>query len=295
MLNLLAECLGAATPFFADAVPRLAERFGSLWNERFEDCLAAIWSEDPEGLERAAKAYARFSLESVSQQAAYERDGKYQIGSFEQANAEVYQNKSYMETQYLPGLLLSNYLWPHHYSVMSFFVEQFLPLIGKADRQEFADAGVGTGLFSRLVLTAFSQAEGTAIDLSPHSLAFTARHLSSYGVERRCRLVEGDITSGDVFPGKSPFLICVEVLEHIEDPLKLLETLRKMLAPKGLGFVTAAINAANLDHIYLYRNTAQVTDQLVTAGFKIFKQFNIDAYPSRGNHPPPSLAAFIVG
>ena len=295
MLELLEESLRKATPFLADSVSNLSNRFGKKWEDELETCLEVMWSDDHEGIAKAAEAYARFSLEAARQQAIFERKGKYQNGSFSQANTKVYQNKSYMEDQYLPGLLLSNYLWPHHYLIMSFFKEKFLPLIANSGLTRFVEVGVGTGIFSRMVLTTCRSAEGTAIDLSPYSLAFAERHMLAYGVENRCKLLQSDILSDETSVSEKPFVICVEVMEHLEDPTKLLLAIKKLIGPDGRGFITAALNAANLDHIYLYRDIGQIVAQLKDAGLSIYEQYSIDAYPPKGNHPSPCLAAFIIG
>ena len=84
------------------------------------------------------------------------------------------------------------------------------------------------------------------------------------------------------------------MLEHLEEPVALLRALRAMLVPGGKAFITAAINAPNADHIYLYRNQEEVLAQLESAGFCLEQGFVAAAYRPRGNEPVPAIAAFIV-
>jgi len=86
------------------------------------------------------------------------------------------------------------------------------------------------------------------------------------------------------------------VLEHLEDPLTFLKALRRILTPGGQAFITAALNAPNADHIYLYRSPLEVADQLVAAGFYVQQYQSAFAYAPRKNSKYiPEIAAFIVG
>ena len=63
----------------------------------------------------------------------------------------------------------------------------------------------------------------------------------------------------------------------------------------GYGLISAAINAPNQDHIYLYRNYKDVQKQLKTAGFKVIEHINDKAYkPRKKSEIVPENVAFIV-
>jgi 2-polyprenyl-3-methyl-5-hydroxy-6-metoxy-1,4-benzoquinol methylase len=94
--------------------------------------------------------------------------------------------------------------------------------------------------------------------------------------------------------GQWPFLVNVEVLEHLQDPVQFLESLRTMLAPGGYGFITAAINAAERDHIYLYESPEEVQQHLEQAGFLVLEQQVDKAYEARDRLPAPGNVAFLV-
>jgi 2-polyprenyl-3-methyl-5-hydroxy-6-metoxy-1,4-benzoquinol methylase len=91
-----------------------------------------------------------------------------------------------------------------------------------------------------------------------------------------------------------PFLVCIEVLEHLEDPVTFLKALRAMMEPSGTGLISAAVTAPNEDHIYLYNSPDEVRCQLKEAGFNVFAEQVDFAYEPKANEPVPTNAAFIV-
>ena len=114
------------------------------------------------------------------------------------------------------------------------------------------------------------------------------------GVSSRYHVELRDITSIPIRQ-RVDWLVCVEVLEHLDDPVAFLRGLRRNMAPGARAFITAALNAAHADHIYLYRNPNEVQAHLVDAGFTLEQFFLGAAYkPSSPGVPVPEAAAFIV-
>lgn len=60
----------------------------------------------------------------------------------------------------------------------------------------------------------------------------------------------------------------------------------------GKLFITAALNAANADHIYLYRNAEEVLVQAADAGLHVEHYYFANAYPApnRGVPVPGAMA-----
>lgn len=293
--------------FSRDIALRARDQFGDKWERAFAETIDTLYADEA-ALEAAVSGYAAFAMDSMRRQKKFEVTREYEHKTHAETSRAVYFNEKHMLGQYLPGLLLSHYLWPHQYRQLRFFRNNFVASmkIGKkgvgsifAENKNgsdpffpFAEVGIGTGLYSRIILQDIPDICGAGFDISEHSRAFTENHLRAFGVDDRYTIRLGDVRENT---HEFPWLVCVEVLEHLEDPAAFLKTLRKMLAPGGRAFITAALNAADEDHIYLYTDTAQIIEQLTGAGFFVEQSFYNAAYlPASAGLPVPAVAAFIV-
>jgi len=266
--------------------------FGEQWTHEFNTVLESLFPNE-ESLGTAAKGYSAFAFDSMRMQKVFESTLKYENTSYAKAASDVYFNKVYMESEYLPGLLLSHFLWPHHYRQMRFFDSAFLNAISRSNDQTFAEIGVGTALYSRRVLENIESSSGYAYDISPTSCRFAERQMDAIQANDRYEIFLQDILEIPIAPVS--WIICVEVLEHLENPVDFLRALRNAMRSGGKAFITAALNSAHVDHIYLYRETRDVESQLQSAGFVIEESYSAAAYvpPGKGI-PVPVAAAFIV-
>lgn len=280
--------------FSADIIDRGAILFGEKWSVDFEQIASALFT-NVDAVAAAVKGYSAFAINSMRLQAEFERDRKYRTKTYEQASSEVYFNDRHMMEEYLPGLLLSHFLWPHHYRQLQFFESAFISAMRVANADSFVEVGIGTGLYSALLLRNLPEIRGVGIDISPSSKKFTEVQLAGLGVSERYRVELRDITATESPDSKASWLVCVEVLEHLDDPVAFLRGLRRCMAPGAKAFITAAVNAAHSDHIYLYRNGGEVLEHLHEAGFTMEQYYVGAAYkPTSVGVPVPEAAAFIV-
>ena len=292
-LTLLKSTLRTNHGFAAGGIDRCLSLFGENWAIEFEQVLSVLFPK-PEALVVSAKGYANFAIQSMRLQSVFERELNYKFKTYEQAASEVYFNEDRMMQEYLPGLLLSHFLWPHHYRQLQFFESAFLDAMRVAGATSFVEVGIGTGLYSSLLLRKLPQVVGLGLDISPYSKAFTEAQILAFDLSSRYRVELSDVTSASVEP-RAEWLVCVEVLEHLENPVDFLRGLRRNMAPGARAFITAAVNAAHADHIYLYRNASEVLSHLVEAGFTLDQYFVGAAYkPASLGVPVPEAAAFIV-
>lgn len=287
------DSLSLQFPYFAGVIQKQIDSFGDHWLQLFENELMTFFSNDRKRIDQAVKGYGKFALDSMKLQVKFQNTKEYENKTYEEAASEVYQNKEYMFGLYLPGILLSHYLWRHHFLQHVFFQEKFLRLVGGGDGKVFYDIGPGTGFYSKEMLTR-TNLVGKGFDLSPHSLEHTLLLLGAHNVANRYEANLRDIIKNPV-TSEADYLVNIEVLEHLEDPQAFLNSLSKLLKPGGYGLISAAINAPNADHIYLYRSSGEVASQLAKAGFEIVDSTVDAAYPPRKEGDlVPVNAAFIV-
>jgi SAM-dependent methyltransferase len=291
-IELLRQIFSSRYRLSKGLIERAEAAFGSEWSADF-GCLIASLFANEEQLTAAAKGYTAFAFDSMRRQKAFETSRVYPNKTYAEAAKEVYFNADHMVDEYLPGLLLSHYLWPHHYRQIQFFDTAFLAPMAQSPSKLFAEIGIGTAAYSRRVLERIQQAHGRGYDISPSSCRYAERHVEAIDAMSRYVVKCQDILANPIEP--VPWLICVEVLEHLEDPVGFLRALRVAVAPGGRAFITAAVNAAHTDHIYLYRQAQDVELHLVEAGFVIEQAFSAPAFaPPEPGVPVPVAAAFVV-
>lgn len=280
-------------PYLARVVDKRLETFGATWADEFDRELDAMFRGQPDKLARAARGYAMFSLDAMRLQKRFEKTRRYEAKTYEQAAREVYHNREYMVDLYLPGILLSHYLWPHHYRQLQFFRRAYLPLVTQLRAEVFYDVGIGTGFYSRQMLSGIPEIRGVGFDISEHSMDFTRSLVSAWGQAPRYLIRRQNIVEAPV-ETSAPCVLSVEVLEHLEDPVPFLRGLAGMLTREGVGFITAALTAPNADHIYLYNDVDEVLSQLDEAGLRADLFQEEIAYEPKVDEPVPRVAAFIV-
>jgi SAM-dependent methyltransferase len=274
------------SPLFKDTVTK-GRVFGNIWEMEMDETISHLWKSD-EKLASAVRGYEQFALEIMRLQIDFDRSGVYAPQTYDEANATVYQADGYMSDTYLPGLLLAWYLWPHHYRQTRFF-KAFVRDMARSGATKFYEVATGTGLYSRFALQGAQSAVGVGFDISPASCTFTENHLGAFRLGSRYEMRMSNVLEDE--PEPVDWLLCIELLEHLPDPMVLLRSLRRMLRPGGKAFLATALNAPNSDHIWLYRSVDEVVTQLHEAGFRVESAELNAAYPGL---MPPVVAAFVV-
>jgi hypothetical protein len=292
-LERLLTTMAQGARFARAGAQRAATEFGPDWEADLAALLERLYPDDV-ALADAVAGYGAFAMDAMRRQKRFEQTLRYPATTYAEATTEVYHNDDYMRRQYLPGLLLSHLLWPHHYQQLRYFRGFFLPWLRRSDVDAFAEVGVGTGLYSRLSLQADANLQGAGFDISPMSLQFTRTHVEAFGLGARYTTLRHDILS-TAAPRRFPAVLCIEVLEHLEDPVAMLRALRALCQDHGRLFVTAALNAANADHIHLYRDPQAVYAQVEAAGLHLVHSFFAQAHaPERPGLPVPSALAMVL-
>jgi 2-polyprenyl-3-methyl-5-hydroxy-6-metoxy-1,4-benzoquinol methylase len=164
---------------------------------------------------------------------------------------------------YMHGLLLSQFLWAHHYSILLYFNSIIKRNIDRISN--YLEVGGGHGLYiSEATLIVGKKAQYDLVDISLSSLGIARKMIQNESIN----FIHSDIY--EFHPEKRyDFITMGEVMEHVEDPVKLLKKLYSLLNDGGRVFVTTPTNAPAIDHIYLFRNADDIRNVIKKAGFSI--------------------------
>ena len=259
--------------FFRSAVSRAYELFGESWETDFTRCLTSVFGDTKgSGWDEAITGYALFSLDDLRSQKFYEIHGHYQASKYEEIRSTYWDNPDFMLSNYMPGMFLSYFLWPHHYRLIlhyrgtvAKYLERHNPPV-----EAFCEVGVGTGIYSCETLRLLPNVMGIGYDISEHSLSFCRRTMEAFGLMHRFTVEKRDIQRD--IPDQVDYVICQEVLEHLEDPADFCRALFHIVRPGGKAFITAAIRAAHSDHIFLYNKPGEAEKQIRDAGFRVLER-----------------------
>jgi 2-polyprenyl-3-methyl-5-hydroxy-6-metoxy-1,4-benzoquinol methylase len=65
------------------------------------------------------------------------------------------------------------------------------------------------------------------------------------------------------------FITMGEVLEHVDNPLKILRNINRILDKDGSFFMSTCVDCPAIDHIYHFKNISEIEELISKAGFKI--------------------------
>jgi len=237
------------------------DKYNELANAFFKKYAGLLQSEN-KTLDYSIDCYLKMIADVNTEAFEFARTGKYTSSTFEEVNARVYARPETME-YYMHGLIMSNFLWKHHYQVFRYFTDS---LPGYRDTtKSYLEVGAGHGLYL-----------SSALEILDDDTAFTVVDISKTSIEMAKRFTNDTrvvFNLENIFDfaddRKYDFITLGEVLEHVEDPLKLLVKLNDLLNPNGTLFITTPTNAPAIDHIYLFNNVEEIQEMVKSAGFRI--------------------------
>jgi len=221
----------------------------------------SLLQDENKTIDYAIDCYLQMLADVNYESVQFVRTGEYSSKSFDEVNRRVYENPDVMQ-YYMHGLLLSQFLWPHHYNILLFFRKT----IG-ANRhiRNYLEIGGGHGLYiSEAISIIGENAKFDLVDISQSSIDIAGKMIGNDHVS----FILSDVY--DYNPALNyDFITMGEVLEHVEDPVKLLKKLYTLLSDDGKLFITTPTNAPAIDHIHLFRNAGEIREVIAAAGFEI--------------------------
>lgn len=227
--------------------------------------------------DKAIKDFIAYSSEFLELQIELEKTGNYLFSSYKEAQEKVYQNPEVMENRYLNGLFLSQAFWINHHKMLRFFIEEFC--INNKQNGKILEVPVGSGIFISEFAIRNKSWRADGYDISISSVEFAKKMLDFNGLSDLVNIRKKSVF--DLHEVKKyDKVVCGELLEHLEDPEALLHKLRSMLADEGKLFLTTAIWAAAIDHIYLFKSAQEVRNMLEKY-FHIEKELILNVFPGK--------------
>jgi 2-polyprenyl-3-methyl-5-hydroxy-6-metoxy-1,4-benzoquinol methylase len=260
-----------------------AERFLS----RFEQFIESKGKTFDYGIECYLKLRAAMAWENLN----FLRNGCYSNSSFAEVAERVYRNPEVME-YHMYGLVFAQFLWPDQYLRFSFFCDNFAKYIPNI--RNYLEIGAGHALYvSEAAAVLSPEAHIDVVDISPSSMELAEGMLNGAKVSTHL------IDIFDFAPGRRyDFITIGEVLEHLEDPLAMLNRIRELLSPRGWAYITTPANSPMIDHIYLFNNAHEIREMLHAGGFNVENEawmYANDLPPAKAEKQKVALmyAAFV--
>lgn len=268
MTDLLNTTLGrirALNPAYADKLERQFQGLDETFFSRAEELLGsfdAFLRSRGRNLDYGIDCHLKLCDSMLEHRIDFLRTGAYPNRSFEEVRRSVYANPGIME-YHMFGLVLAQIFWAEQYARYCFFV-QGLPTYRDRVRS-YLEIGGGHAWYIT-----------TAVKLLDPATRFDLLDISQTSIELAKGLSPNDRVSyilADIqeLPPtqRYDFISMGEVVEHLEQPLGLLQKVRDMLSADGHAFISAPTNSPTVDHIYLFNNAQEIRAMLTAAGFEI--------------------------
>lgn len=228
-------------------------------------------------VEKIMDAYAQTCFEFMKLQNEFLKTGQYAAKSQTKIESSLYSQVDAMEP-YLLGLLSTYLYWENHSKIFDFYCTEFSSIAAQVKGAETMEIGTGHGLFASYLLEKNTTMSYLGIDISKSSLEFSRVLLDVRFADRQIVLIEQDATSPKFAQNKKyDFVICCEVMEHVENPRKLLQNIFSSMNSNGKAFITTVSNLEAVDHIFLFRSSQEIRDMIEGVGFAILEErvFNL--------------------
>lgn len=259
-----------------------------------------LWYSNYSGKEdyqQLIKGYTFFTLEVNRSQALYERNRSYKHKHLHEVVDATYANDSFM-LLYHWGVYVTTFAWSHHLEIYDFFAKHFINTlrtrVDKISNQLVFDFGCGSGIWSLLLASELPSLKLFSIDISKKSISLANQFIYANGYSSRIAVALEDANTF-VHKELGSAAICCFLLEHLEKPSNVLDNICKNLQDGGFLYLTAALTAAEIDHIYELKSESQLILLLEQSGFRVIHMYSsAPSSHSRRNHYLPRSVAIIA-
>lgn len=236
--------------------------------EEFLDLYSLYLKSISKNIDYAVECYLKMTGDMFLERMRFLETGEYSNKLYKDVNEKIYSNPDIMD-YHMHGLAIGQFLWPDQYIRYRFFSDNLLKYEPVSN---YLEIGGGHGLYLREAVKQLGKkCDFTVIDISRSSLNIC----ENMSPERNVKFILKDIFEYHD-SDKFDFITVGEVIEHLEDPLKLLDKMHSILNDNGTVYLTTPVNAPMIDHIYLFRNVNEIKELLNKADFMIVE--DVQAY-----------------
>ena len=239
-----------------------------------------------------ADGYLHFLMDVNRSQVEYERRGNYLNKSYSDVFNRVYNNSEFMEF-YHWGVFVSTFAWEHHIKIYDLYRNSFLPCLNPKGGY-LLDLGSGSGIWSFLTTYFSPQWISQGIDISEKSVELSTKMALSSGFNTKVTFKKYDALK---YKGDKKYNAAIScfLMEHLEKPQLLLQNMASNLETKGYAFITAALTAAEIDHISEFHRESEIVLMAEEAGFRVISMYSAapPSHPDSYRFLPRSLALIL--
>jgi 2-polyprenyl-3-methyl-5-hydroxy-6-metoxy-1,4-benzoquinol methylase len=217
-------------------------------------------------LDFGVECYLHMIDDIFEERTEFVRSGKYSCNSFEEVERRVYKNPDIM-LYHMHGLVLAQFIWYEQIQRFTFFSQNLVKYTSGAVK--YLEIGGGHGLYIDEAFNSLPFVEQfDLVDISQSSLDLAKGIL----VNDRIDYILKNILEFNKEEQTYDFITIGEVLEHLEDPVKSLKEIGKLLKKSGACFISVPVNAPMIDHIFLFNNVEEIHELINLAGMEILEE-----------------------
>ncbi len=254
-------------------IERLISKQNKIYFDRAEDFskkFIKYLKNEKVPLKYAINSYLKLCFDMFESHKYFMKYNRYPLADEKDAYKKVYDNIKVMKS-YMFGVAISQFLWSTHYAMYSFFIKNITKSNLKI--KNYLEVGSGHGLFFLKALENLREdTKFDIVDISSTSIKITKSVINFfYKGERDINYYKKNVF--DYKPNeKYDFITLGEVLEHVNNPKKLLKQLHFLLNPNGRVYMSTCVDCPSIDHIYHFKSIGEIEQLIKKSGFKIVRR-----------------------